>query len=180
VIVEDEMTDIPNSDVMKFICWIHAMPWTIRAIAWAVMKRNIDPPHVPHYLDEVKDFHADKMDEYDFLGNVESAVNAENHNIISWRDECMAELVSDFYAWMERDGWTDVMPTEPGYYWIYTREFMSSEPSVYFVELGFDHETRPYFTFPVSGYEYDIDISPARTTHWMGPISLPEPPEANP
>jgi hypothetical protein len=71
--------------------------------------------------------------------------------------------------------WTMEKPTKPGVYWIYTVPVWEKEPIVTVVELYLTGD-QIIFDIPCDGYEFEITITPERTTHWMGPIEPPEAP----
>jgi len=84
-------------------------------------------------------------------------------------------MSEQLYPRLAREYWVTEPPTKPGWYWIYAIPEYENKPEIYFVDV-FIHEGEPHFSFPIDGYEYDIHISPHRTTHWLGPIPEPEPP----
>lgn len=71
--------------------------------------------------------------------------------------------------------WTTDKPTEPGYYWIYTIPNWEDKPEIFCVYVNIIRGIIS-FAIPAGGYESEDSIEPERTTHWMGPILMPEVP----
>lgn len=82
--------------------------------------------------------------------------------------------------------WTTERPRINGWYWVtaltldWNKDERSTEPEVWCVnvEVATVHG-EPYLDFiaPVDGYEWEWLIDPKHITHWMGPLSQPEPPQ---
>jgi len=67
-------------------------------------------------------------------------------------------------------------PTGPGQYWIYTFSMWKVKPVIECVKVVIN-DGAIEFDIPCGGYECENDIAPERTTHWMGPLRVPQPPQ---
>jgi hypothetical protein len=71
--------------------------------------------------------------------------------------------------------WSTEKPKEAGYYWIYTIPEWEDDSVVMIVYVNiFDGEIS--FDIPCDGYECERQITPKRTTHYMGIVQEPAPP----
>ena len=73
--------------------------------------------------------------------------------------------------------WTKEKPTRPGYYWVYTVPVWEEKPEVYCCAVYLTPSGEPCLQIEADGYEWERKITAERTTHWLGPIMEPAPPE---
>jgi hypothetical protein len=74
--------------------------------------------------------------------------------------------------------WTTEKPTKPGFYWVRTLDgfrYPSASYIITCVDVAIDPEGNPWLPNPHMTQDEPM-ISANTTTHWIGPISKPEPP----
>lgn len=91
------MTNIPNSDVYKFIEYVRAMPLPVYHLARAVIHGTVGLYEVSRAAEVIREYPTDE-DEYDFIG-VLAGGNPEE--LAAGLEAATEELVSDFYAWLD-------------------------------------------------------------------------------
>jgi hypothetical protein len=89
------------------------------------------------------------------------------------RDESPGDWKGSFEAELK---WTTDPPTEEGWYWVYTVPEWETVPVVACVKVCIMNDVVS-FDIPAGGYESEDYIHAHATTHWLGPLPPPEPPQ---
>lgn len=151
------MTNIPNSDVYKFIEYVRAMPLPVYHLARSMIHGTVKL----YDLNKAADFLRHEPDvaaEYDFVGVLAGFdTDDPTAELTAVLDEATKALVSDFYA-----------TNSP---WIPVSERLPDECNYYLIYYGVV-EAYGSTWWGGDSYPFTDDV-----THWM---PLPDPPEVEP